>query len=78
MLIKWFGVNIKIVKKKLGEIHRVFYYIYTSGSEYGIYSMEGFECYTYDNMPDKTFDIMEDSTYFELAPNGVPTFVGLA
>ncbi len=54
------------------------YFFYTSGSEYGTYSMEGFECYTYDNMPNKTFDIMEDSTYFELAPNGVPTFIGLA
>ncbi len=54
------------------------YFFYTSGSERGLYSMQGFECYTYDNIPNKSFEILQDSTYFELAPNGVPTFIGLA
>ena len=54
------------------------YFFYSDGTAGLASIMSVFECYSYGSIPDKTFDIVEESEYFELAPNGVPTFIGLA
>ena len=53
------------------------YFFYTGKNSAGVYGTYGFECYDYENIPNKTFDIIEESEYFELNSNGAPVFRGL-
>ncbi len=59
------------------------YFFYSSGTKglqgtiKSLNNSNVFECYDYNNIPNKTFDIIEDSDYFELNKNGAPVFIGL-
>ena len=68
--------NNKSLSRKQTNTFKNCYFFYTNNGG-GIYQTTGFECYSYDSISGKTFEIINDSTYFEIAGNGVPTFIGL-
>ncbi len=83
-MYEYYGINAynaryyKAFKAKQTNTFKNCYFFYTSGPTDGVYGTTGFEHYTYEEAVGITFGILTDSTYFELASNGVPTFIGLA
>ena len=73
----YYAKNYKSFKRKQTNNFTNCYFIHTA-TEGGVYQTEGFSFYTYEEVKGKTFAILTASTYFELASNGVPTFIGLA